>query len=106
MFHGASERALAAEVRSSVPVPSATGKLTVVTSTRCIPVTYERRDTNIGRMTGMMMRKGFDGSDRGMLFVYPHRAQRRLYQRNCFNPNDHANIKPGRNEQIVTNELN
>jgi len=98
----ASERALAAEVRSSVPVPPATGKLTVVTSTRRIPVTYERRDTNIGRMTGMMMRKGFDGSDRGMLFVYPHRAQRRFYMRNCFIPIDLAYIKRGRIEQIVT----
>jgi len=98
----AAERALAAAVRSAVPVPPAPGELTVVTAAQRIPVRYELRDTNIGRQTGMMMRKSFDGKDRGMLFVYPHRAQRRFYMRNCFIPIDLAYIKYGRIEDIVT----
>jgi len=98
----AAERALAAEVRASLRPPAPTGKLTIVTTEKRIPVTFERRDTNIGRRTGMMMRKHFDGTDQGMLFVYPHRAQRRFYMRNCFIPIDLAYIKFGRIEMIVT----
>jgi len=96
------ERALVEEVRRSVPVPPTTGTLTVVSGKRRIPITYERRDTDIGRQVGMMMRKGFDGTDRGMLFVYRYRAQRRFYMRNCFIAIDLAYIKHGRIEQIVT----
>jgi uncharacterized membrane protein (UPF0127 family) len=98
----AAERALAADVRASVPLPPVSGSLTVVTADRRIPVAYERRETDIGRMTGMMMRKRFDGTDQGVLFVYPHRAQRRFYMRNCFVRIDLAFLKNGRIEQIVT----
>jgi uncharacterized membrane protein (UPF0127 family) len=99
----AAERALAAAVRSNLHVPPAPGKLTIATTgDQRIPVQYERRATNIGRQVGMMMRKRFDGTDRGMLFIYPHRSQRRFYMRNCFIPIDLAYIKYGRIEQIVT----
>jgi len=98
----AAERALVATVRSSVPVPDARGNLTVVSGDNRIAVSYERRDTDIGRQIGMMMRKRFNGTDRGMLFVYPHRAQRRFYMRNCFIPIDLAYLKKGRIEQIVS----
>ncbi|MHC4954550.1 MAG: DUF192 domain-containing protein [Planctomycetota bacterium] len=98
----AAERALAAAVRGGLTAPAAQGKLTVVSGDKRIPITIDRRDTNTGRMVGMMMRKGFDDPNRGMLFIYPHRHQQRFYMRNCFFPIDLAYIKFGRIEQIET----
>ncbi|MEM8884131.1 MAG: DUF192 domain-containing protein [Planctomycetota bacterium] len=94
------ERALAEAVRRDLPVPKPDGTIGIVVGETTHDVAYERRDTTIGREVGMMMRKRFDGTDRGMLFIYPHRAQRRFWMRNCFIPMDLAYIKNGRIVQI------
>ena len=47
-----------------------------------------------------MIRRRFDGENRGMLFVYPHRAQRNFWMRNCFVPIDLAYIYKGKIDQI------
>lgn len=90
------ERRVAAIARARVPVPPVVGTLIV----GGVKVEYEKRDTTAGREIGMMLRKRFDGENRGMLFVYPHRAQRRFWMRNCLIPMDLAYIKKGRIEQI------
>ncbi|MHC4937855.1 MAG: DUF192 domain-containing protein [Planctomycetota bacterium] len=95
----ADERILAAAARTRVPVPTPDGNMTVH-GAEARTVAYELRDTDVGRNVGMMMRKRFDGENRGMLFVYPHRASRRFWMRNCFVPMDLAYIKNGKIVQI------
>ena len=99
---GPDERRLVEEVRQSLDVPPPDGKLTLVSGEKRMPVTYTLRDTNTGRQVGMMLRRSFDRPDHGMLFVYPFRAQRNFYMRNCFIPLDLAYVKYGRIEQIYT----
>jgi len=103
-FHpaDAAERMLVAAVRPTLPVPQPTGEVTVVAGDRRIPVRVERRDTNAGIQTGMMMRKGFGEPDRGMLFVYKHAHDRAFWNRNVFIPIDLAYIKANVIEMIHT----
>lgn len=98
----ADEAALAAAVRARVPVPLTDGEATIRIGSRTIKVAYEKRETTNGRRVGMMMRKRFDGTNRGMLFIYPHRGYRRFFMRNCFIPIDVAYIRDGRIEEIIT----
>ena len=49
-----------------------------------------------------MMRKKFDGEDRGMLFVYPNPWYCKFHMRNCYIAIDLAYIRKGRIEQIET----
>jgi uncharacterized membrane protein (UPF0127 family) len=95
----ADERPVAAAARTRVPLPTPSGNLKIDGR---LTVAYELRDTTVGREIGMMLRRQFDGENRGMLFVYPHKAQRRFWMRNCFIPIDLAYIKHGRIEEIVT----
>jgi len=97
----AAERRLAAAARTHVPVPLPDGSLTIAGEHT---VAYERRDTTVGRQVGLMLRRGFDGDNRGMLFVYPHRANRGFWMRNCLVPIDIAYIKNGEIVQIETME--
>jgi uncharacterized membrane protein (UPF0127 family) len=96
------EKALAAAARRDLPVPPADGALTLRTADRAIEVTFERRTTTVGIEVGMMLRRRFDGQDRGMLFEYPHRADRYFWTKNCRIPIDLAYIKGGHIEQIET----
>ena len=95
----ADERLVAAAARTRVPVPTPAGNLRIDDR---LTVAYDLRDTSVGRETGMMLRRRFDGENRGMLFVYPHKAQRRFWMRNCFIPIDLAYIKNGAIVQIET----
>lgn len=95
----ADERAVAAAARTRVPVPTPAGNLRIDGR---LTVPYELRNTSIGREVGMMLRRHPDGGNRGMLFVYPHKAQRRFWMRNCFLPLDLAYIKNGKVIQIET----
>ncbi len=103
-FHpaDAAERALVAAVRPTLPVPQPTGVVTVVAGDRRIPVRVERRDTNAGIQTGMMMRKGFGEPDQGMLFVYKYAHDRAFWNRNVYIPIDLAYIKANVIEMIHT----
>jgi uncharacterized membrane protein (UPF0127 family) len=96
------ERALAAAARAAVPIPPADKRLVIVTDDRRIEVACEHRRTDVGRYVGLMLRRGFDGEDRGMLFEYPHRAYRNFWMFNCFMPIDLAYIRDGRIEQLLT----
>ena len=69
---------------------------------RRIEVACEYRNTDVGRYVGLMLRRGFDGENRGMLFEYPHRAYRNFWMFNCFMPIDLAYIRDGRIEQLLT----
>jgi len=100
----AAERALAAAARADLPPPPAQGALVIVTGDGRVPVVFEHRNTTPGIRVGMMLRKRFDGEDRGVLFEYPHRATRHFWMKNCFIPIDLAYIKDGRIEQIETME--
>ncbi len=103
-FHGAdaAERELVAAVRPALPVPPPVDVVTVVAGDRRIPVRVERRDTNAGIQTGMMMRRGFGGPDQGMLFVYKFAHDRAFWNRNVFIPIDLAYIKANVIEMIHT----
>jgi len=96
------ERALAAAAREDLPVPPTTGALTIHTAGGPVRVTYERRTTSTAISTGMMLRRGFDGENRGMLFEYPHRAERWYWMMNCRIPIDLAYLKDGKIEQLET----
>ena len=98
----AAERALAGAARRRVPVPPADGRGTVFRADGSrVEITFERRDTNDGIRVGMMMRKRFDGEDRGMLFVYLRPDYRRFWMKNCFIPIDVAYIQAGVIDQIL-----
>jgi len=103
-FDGAdAERALAAAARRFVPVPEPDGTLRIETGSDSIDVEDELRDTDAGIQTGMMLRRQFDGENRGMLFRYPHAFPRRYWNRNVFIPIDLAYVSPkGRIEQLLT----
>ncbi|MHC4222620.1 MAG: DUF192 domain-containing protein [Planctomycetota bacterium] len=96
------ERELAVSARGRVPLPATDGKVTIHGEGGTIEVAVEIRDTNDGRRTGMMLRKKFDGENRGMLFVYPHRDYRHFHMRNCYFPIDLAYIREGRIQQVET----
>jgi len=96
---GVDEELLARAARTRVAKPMPHGTLGIDGAP---PVAYELRDTPIGREIGMMMRRSFDGENRGMLFVYPHKANRRFWMRNCLIPIDLAYIKGGEIVQIET----
>jgi len=96
------ERALAAAARATVPPPPVDGHLTIHAAGGPIDVVYERRDTSRGIAVGMMLRRRFDGEDRGMLFVYPHASYRYFWMFNCRIPIDVAYIREGRIEQICS----
>jgi uncharacterized membrane protein (UPF0127 family) len=96
------ERELAVSARGRVPAPPTTGVVTVRGEDRKIEVSVEVRKTSDGRRTGMMMRKRFDGENRGMLFVYPHRDYRHFHMRNCYISIDLAYIRDGKVDQIET----
>jgi len=96
------ERALAATARAQIPPPPVDGKLTIHAAEGPIEVAYERRDTARGIAAGMMLRRRFDGEDRGMLFVYPHASYRYFWMFNCRIPIDVAYIREGRVEQIYS----
>jgi len=94
------EKALAAAVRSRVPLPPATGRVVLGAGPDEIAVDVERRSTSEGIDVGMMMRKRFDGENRGMLFEYPAAAYRHFWMKNCPIPIDVAYINGGRIEEI------
>ena len=97
------EIALAAAARERVKIPETDGRATITKKNgETIDITYETRATSNGRRIGMMMRKRFDGKQRGMLFIYPWRASRWFWMRNCFVEIDLAYIREGRIEQILT----
>jgi uncharacterized membrane protein (UPF0127 family) len=50
----------------------------------------------------MMLRRRFDGENRGMLFEYAHEAERWYWMMNCRIPIDLAYLKEGRVEQLET----
>lgn len=94
------ERALAAAVREVVPVPPADGALKIHTVQGPVRVTYEHRTTTTAIAVGMMLRRRFDGQNRGMLFEYPFRADRWYWMMNCRIPIDLAYLKDGKVEQL------
>jgi uncharacterized membrane protein (UPF0127 family) len=94
------ERALAAAARTPVPLPPVDGHLTIVTAQGEVRVAYERRATPAGIAVGMMLRRRFDGEDRGMLFEYPHADYRYFWMFNCWIPIDLAYVREGKIEQI------
>jgi uncharacterized membrane protein (UPF0127 family) len=98
----AAERKLAAAARNGLPLPAVDGELVIVSGERRLPVDFELRDNTAGIRVGMMLRRGFDGDRRGMLFRYKHRAVRRFWNKNVFIPIDLAYIRKGVIEQIVT----
>jgi len=98
---GADEEALAAAARAALPVPATHGTLTIVNAGGDrIAVSYERRDTPNGIQTGMMMRRRFDGENRGMLFVYKWAGYRHFHMRNCYVPIDVAYVLDGKIDQV------
>lgn len=94
------ERRAAEEARKGVPVPRPDGIIVV----GGIAVEVERRDTPNAIATGMMMRRRFDGENRGMLFVYAHSDYRWYHMQNCFLPIDLAYIREGKVDQILAME--
>jgi len=99
------ERELAAAARAAVPVPPAPYELTIVSADgERFRISYELADTEQSRSIGMMLRDGFDGPDRGMLFEYPHRKQCHFYMRNVLIPIDLAYIREGTIEDLFTME--
>jgi uncharacterized membrane protein (UPF0127 family) len=97
------EKELANAVRARVPVPAPDGQVLIRTGDRQIRVDVERRSGD-GIRVGMMFRTRFDGEDRGMLFEYPHAAERQFWMRNCRIPIDVAYVNRGRVERIWTME--
>jgi len=97
------ERELAAVARAAVPVPPIDGYLTIRAGDRAIRVAIERRTKN-GIQVGMMLRRKFDGTDRGMLFEYSHHATRNFWMKNCRIPIDLAYLKAGKIREIITME--
>jgi uncharacterized membrane protein (UPF0127 family) len=102
--HGSdrAERELAEAVRRQIPVPSADGAVLIRTAEREIRVDVERRRTESAIAVGMMLRRRFDGEQRGMLFEYPHAQTHAFWMKNCPIPIDLAYIGRGRIEQICT----
>ncbi len=100
----AAERTLAAAAREVVPVPPARFRLTVVRESdgKKFPVAYELCDTEQSRPVGMMLRRRFDGPNRGMVFEYPFRKYCGFYMRNCFIPIDLAFVRKGVIEDVFT----
>jgi len=98
------ERALAAVAREDVAPPRTDGTLTIHAAGGPIRVTYERRMTSTAIRVGMMLRRRFDGENRGMLFEYPYVSDRWYWMMNCKIPIDLAYIKEGRIEQLETME--
>jgi uncharacterized membrane protein (UPF0127 family) len=96
------ERALAAAAREAVPVPLIDGSLTIHTARGPVRLTYEHRTTTTAIAVGMMLRRRFDGENRGMLFEYPHASDRFYWMMNCRIPIDLAYLKGGRVEQLET----
>ncbi len=97
------ERDLAKAARARVPVPAPDGRIVIRSGGREIKVDVERRSGDAIRV-GMMFRTRFDGEDRGMLFEYPHAAERQFWMRNCRIPIDVAYVNRGRVEKIWTME--
>ena len=92
--HAAAEQELAERVRRDVPVPQTDLTLELERGDKSVRVEVELRDTRAGRQIGMMLRRRFDGENRGMLFVYPNLGQRlNFYMRNCFIPIDVGYIR-------------
>jgi uncharacterized membrane protein (UPF0127 family) len=98
------ERALAAAARETVAPPPTDGTLTVHAAKGPIRVNYERRGTSSAIRVGMMLRRRFDGENRGMLFEYPYVSDRWYWMMNCRIPIDLAYIKEGKIEQLETME--
>ncbi|MHC4729393.1 MAG: DUF192 domain-containing protein [Planctomycetota bacterium] len=96
------ERALAAAAREDLPLPPTDGALTIRTAGGPVRVTYEHRTTSTAIAVGMMLRRGFDGENRGMLFEYAHRSERWYWMMNCLVPIDLAFLKEGKIEQLET----
>ena len=97
------ERQMAEAVRKRIPTPPASSTGHVVTADgKRVDFTYETRETPNGIRVGMMIRKRFDGPDRGMLFVYPVKDYRHYWMRNCFIPIDLAYLRAGKIDQIFT----
>ena len=86
------ERALAAKAREGLRPPPVDGSLVIRAAGGPVEVSYERRDTPLGIAVGMMLRRGFDGDDRGMLFTYPNPDYRYFWMFNCLVPIDVAFI--------------
>ncbi len=101
---GAEEEArLAGAARLEVPVPRADRTLQVSRGDARVEVAVETRSTTAGTRTGMMLRRSFDGEDRGMLFLYPHRKSCLFHASNCFVPIDVAYIlDDGTIDQVFT----
>lgn len=99
---GPDETALAAAARADVAPPPVDGALTIHTARGPVRVTYEHRKTSTAIRVGMMLRRRFDGENRGMLFEYPHEAERWYWMMNCRIPIDLAYLKEGRIEQLET----
>jgi uncharacterized membrane protein (UPF0127 family) len=97
------EKELAKAARARVPVPAPDVRVVIRSGDREIDVDAERR-TGDGIMVGMMFRTRFDGLSRGMLFEYPHAAERQFWMRNCRIPIDVAYVYRGRVEKIWTME--
>jgi len=100
----ADEKALAAAVRARVPLPPTTGRVLLREGPDEIAVDVERRATVEGIDVGMMMRKRFDGENRGMLFEYPAATYRHYWMKNCPIPIDVAYINNDRIEEIHSME--
>ncbi len=97
----AAELKLVEEVRPGIPVPPTDLTLTLTSGDRVVKVPVEVRNTSIAINVGMMMRRRFDGENRGMLFVYAHRAYRNYWMRNCFIPIDLAYIYKGKIDKLI-----
>lgn len=89
----AAEQELAERARLDVPIPQTDLTLELERNGKSVRVDVELRDTNPGLQTGMMLRRGFDGENRGMLFVYPHARYLKFFMRNCHIPIDVAYVR-------------
>jgi uncharacterized membrane protein (UPF0127 family) len=98
-----SEKELAKAARARVRAPGPDVRVVIRSGGQEIDVDAERR-TGDGIMVGMMFRTRFDGESRGMLFEYPHAAERRFWMKNCRIPIDVAYVYRGRVEKIWTME--
>ncbi|MGQ0614452.1 MAG: DUF192 domain-containing protein [Planctomycetaceae bacterium] len=101
---GAEEEArLAGAARLEVPVPPADLTLHLAQRERRVAVAVETRSTPSATRTGMMLRRRFDGENRGMLFLYPHRKVCLFHASNCFVSIDVAYIlDDGTVDQLFT----
>lgn len=96
------ERAVARAARAAVPVPKPDRKIEIRRGERRLSVAVEVRRPGAGIRTGMMLRKQFEGKDRGMLFVYDERDYRHFWMKNCRIDIDLAYIRNGKIDQIET----